>query len=321
MTNKRILGLMVALATSAAAAQTVPTAAGTQIRNTATASFDNPAEPGTRLDVPSNTVVTTVLPKPDFDIEFLGNTPADGEGGPANAGVNEASTTSETTDRRPGQTLVTPYQAVNNGNQSLTIALSADTGDSTATPTVAYYPASADTSGDGTLSATEIAAATPIASVTVPMDNAATTNVDEGIVKFFQVLTVPTTAAVTDTVGASPVGSVVGQGLTVNGIVAGQTLYEDQQVDTAGNVVVDPAQDSPADGTDRQFVAANVTTIDNSVPTDPSNPNNPPTTTIIPPPSANPGNPNGGTPVDPVDPNDPTPSPNDPTAPGYTVPP
>ncbi|MFC6660920.1 hypothetical protein [Deinococcus multiflagellatus] len=133
-----LLALMSALAVGSASA--AGTLSGTTIQNTATASFQDPGNPGTTISSTSNTVSTVVLPKPGFDIVFTGGT--------ADAGTqNDLSTTTVVTSGAvPGQRVVTGYSVVNNGNVALTVNLSADTTGADAGQTVQYF---LDADGNG----------------------------------------------------------------------------------------------------------------------------------------------------------------------------
>jgi hypothetical protein len=209
--NSRLIALMAALAAgSAAAAGTGTTPAGTTISNTATASFTDPTSTTSApASVNSNQVDTLVLPVPAFDITY-DSTDADATKGDDSA-INKIPADYKTADALPGSTQVESYQLINNGNVSgYVVNLAANTTNSPTTlPTsaVTYYAAAADTNTDGVLSPAEIAAATPITSLTVPVDSAATPTLDEGIVKFFQVITVPSDAAAANVFSASPQGS------------------------------------------------------------------------------------------------------------------
>lgn len=248
--NKKFFALAVALALGVAAAEGTP--AGTDIKNTATATYANPADPnGPSLSSTSNEVVTKVLPKPDFDIVFQGNTPTDG--GTQNA---IGTTTSSTPNTTPGSDVDTPYTVLNNGNVPLTVNLAADTTGAASGQTVEYYLASDLT--------------TPITSVTLPVDDPATP-ADEGKVEIVQRIKVPATAAPADVFGASPEGTVAGTGTTStgNGYATGSTNYEEAK----------PEND------DLQFhkvtmFTPGVTTSPN--PNSPTNPTNPDGTTATP---------------------------------------
>ncbi|MFN4249761.1 DUF11 domain-containing protein [Deinococcus sp.] len=204
----KFAALLAALAAGSASAagivSTAGTAAGTIITNTADIVFTPEGAPtGTPpTTVPSNPVTTTVLPVPDFTI-----TPNDNE----NAGPRTAPTYAVPALRaaaKPGDTVVFPYTLTNTGNvPNETYALT-NTPDPTGTvktpENIRFYPVSADTTGgpngtpDGTLSAAEIAAATPITSISGVNQDVA--------VKFFQVYTIPAAATSADKFGADPTG-------------------------------------------------------------------------------------------------------------------
>lgn len=251
--NTKILALMTALAAGAASAATTQTTAGTTISNTASASFTDPANPtNPPITATSNTVNTTVLPKPSFDIVYTDGT-ADSN--------TLASTPVVTTGAVPGQSISTNYSMVNTGNVPLDVVLTANTTGSTAGETVKYYYY--DASKPGGLGAEIPAGST----VTLAADNPATTGVDEGLVKIVQVITLPTDPnqiTPTSVFGASPEGKVAGTAgadplvTPGNGYATGTTNYEENK----------------AVGTDLQFTKVTVyaPAIDN-------NPNNPTTPT------------------------------------------
>lgn len=200
MKAKQAFALMAALALGVAAAEGTP--AGTQITNVAVATFDNPAD-GTQASSSSNTVTTTVLPRPDFDVVYRNLT----DGTTATSPVGEAAgqiPSANVGERTPGQTLVTPYIIQNNGNvngQSVTLAAST-AGSPTALPTenVAYY---VDNNGDGAQDAGDTLISGP---VSVPVDDPATA-ADEGILNIIQVITVPSDAPAGAQYAASPVAT------------------------------------------------------------------------------------------------------------------
>ncbi|GAA5514637.1 hypothetical protein Dcar01_03393 [Deinococcus carri] len=244
--NTKILGLMAALAAGAASAAPTPnttsTVAGTPITNQATASFTDPGTGQPAPEVKSNTVTTTVLPLPGFDIVYDDNT-ADGN--------TLANTPKTVTGATPGQVIKTDYDAVNNGNTPLTVSLRPNTTGSASGLTVRYLDASGNElakNSDGSYS------------LTLPAGNA-------GVVKFTQEITLPANAPANTTYGASPEGSVAGTGTGTgqNGIPTGSTLYEGQTVSN-GAVVTTPAQ-----GTDLQFVK--VTTFQPALTGTPNVPN------------------------------------------------
>lgn len=183
------------IALTAGTAHAAGTAAGTVITNTAEIVFTPEGSTTPNPPVPSNPVTTTVLPVPSFTI--LQND------GSADVTTPDYTRPGQTATARPGDTVVFPYTLTNTGNvpnESYVLTNTPDPSGTVKTPTgVAYYPASADTSGEGTLSAAEIAAATPITSISgVNQDQA---------VKFFQVYTVPTAATNADKYGADPTGT------------------------------------------------------------------------------------------------------------------
>ncbi len=208
--NRKVLVLITALSAGNAFAASTATPSGTMIKNTANANFDivdpNPSNPLINSNASSNEVTTTVLPKPEFDIVFSDGT--------ADSGTQNAigTTTKKYPNTVPGAQIVTSYSAVNSGNVDLTVALAADATGADSSQVVKYYLAAADTNADGTLSASEISAATDISSINLIRDDITTSGTDEGLVKFFQVVTVPTNATSSLTFGASPKGTVVNTG-------------------------------------------------------------------------------------------------------------
>ena len=111
--NAKFISLMVALAAGVAAAapnvspNTTNTAAGASITNQASASFTDPANAGTTLTSDSNTVTTTVLALPSFDVVYDDGT-VDGN--------TLANTPKVITGAVPGQVVTTDYDIVNTGN-------------------------------------------------------------------------------------------------------------------------------------------------------------------------------------------------------------
>lgn len=249
--NAKILGLMAALAAGTAVAAPTPnttsTLAGTAITNVATATFTDPSTGNAATPVSSNTVTTTVLPLPGFDLVYDDGT---------SDGNTLANTPKVVTGAVPGQVISTDYDAVNNGNTALTVILRANTtGGSSSAADVKYLDASGkelpkDGNGNYIL--------------TLPAGSA-------GVVKFTQQITVPANAVAGATYGASPEGFVTGTGLGngQNGIPSGSTLYENQTV--SNNAVVA----TPAQGADLQFVK--VTTFQPNLTAAPNvaNPTNP----------------------------------------------
>ncbi len=233
--NRKILVLMTALSIGTVSAASTATPSGTMIKNTANASYDiidpNPSNPLLNLTSISNEVTTTVLPKPEFDIVFSDGT--------ADSGTQNAigTTTKTYPNTVPGAQIVTSYSAVNSGNVDLTVALAADATGADSSQVVKYYLAAADTNADGTLSASEISVATDISSINLIRDDITTSGTDEGLVKFFQVVTVPTTATPLLTFGASPAGTVVNTGTnfdSTTGLVTGNGYTATGQEQNAG---------------------------------------------------------------------------------------
>lgn len=195
--NPKFLALMAALTVGSAAAEGTPS--GTAITNTATATFTDPTtnQPVTE-PVKSNTVSTTVLPKPDFDIVYRDL--SDGTAATTNplpAGYE--------VQTLPGGEASTAYYVQNNGNvNGYVVQLAPNTAGSPNAPvSVLYYR---DTNNDGIFNALERQAG-PVTSVTVPVDNLATTDRDEGVVSLIQVITVPSNAPAGARYAASPQGT------------------------------------------------------------------------------------------------------------------
>ncbi|NTY00732.1 DUF11 domain-containing protein [Deinococcus sp. JMULE3] len=182
------------IALTAGTAHAAGTAAGTVITNTAEIVF-TPEGGTTPTPVPSNPVTTTVLPVPSFTIVL--------NDGSTDVTTPDYTRPGQTATARPGDTVVFPYTLTNTGNVPNESYVLTNTPDPTAavkTPTgVTYYPASADTNSDGTLSPAEIAAATPITTISG-------VNQDQSV-KFFQVYTLPGTATDADKYGADPTGT------------------------------------------------------------------------------------------------------------------
>ncbi|MFC0618077.1 beta strand repeat-containing protein [Deinococcus budaensis] len=228
--NTKILALMAALAVGSASAAPTPnttsTASGTPITNQASATFTDPGTGQPATEVKSNTVTTTVLPLPGFDIVYDDGTPD---------GNTLATTPKAVTGATPGLIVPTEYAAVNNGNTALTVILRPNvTGGASTAAEVKYLDASGvelpkNSDGNSVL--------------TLPAGTS-------GVVKFTQQLTIPANAPANATYGASPEGFVTGTGLAngQNGIPTGSTLYENQTVQS-GAVVATPGQ-----AADLQFV-------------------------------------------------------------------
>lgn len=192
--NPKFLTLMVALAAGTAAAAGTPS--GTVITNTATATFTDPTTNAAATPVKSNTVSTTVLPKPNFDVVY-----AAGADGTTATGTLPTGYEGQVL---PGGALETAYKVVNLGNvDNYVVKLAANTAGSPSAPSsVKYY---LDANNDGILDATERAAG-PVVQVTVPVDRLETT-LDEGMVSIIQVIEVPANAAAGGRYAASPQGT------------------------------------------------------------------------------------------------------------------
>lgn len=193
--NPKFLTLMVALAAGTAAAAGTPS--GTVITNTATATFTDPTTNAPATTVNSNTVSTTVLPKPDFDIVYVNGT--DGT-----TATTDPLPTGYQGNILPGAVLETAYKVVNLGNvDNYVVQLAANTNGSPSAPTsVKYY---LDANNDGLLGAVERAAG-PVTQVTVRVDKLETQQ-DEGVVSIIQVIEVPANAAAGGKYAASPQGT------------------------------------------------------------------------------------------------------------------
>lgn len=296
----RLLALMAALAVgSAAAAGNTPS--GTVISNTATATFEDPTNPGNQATpVPSNAVTTQVQPKPDFDITYAGAPSSDG---------TTPTTPIASHDKQnviPGATVTTPYVILNNGNvgsntpsgAAYTVTVTPYTGGTTL-PTgtvVQYYVGSTKVYDSGDT-------ANYPGLVSVPADDP-TTVADEGQVSLEQRVLVPGTAASTADFAVSPRGR-------ANVYSAGTIAATDESTG------------------DLQYTRVRLTQpkVDVNEPTkDPGNPANPignvvtpPTTgTGTPDPNYDPGNP--GNPINPVSPPGTPSGTGDPQTPGYLDP-
>ncbi|SEJ44043.1 hypothetical protein SAMN04488058_10837 [Deinococcus reticulitermitis] len=197
--NTKILALMTAMAVGMAGA--VGTPANTQIKNTATASFEDPTGPAgnTTGSQTSNEVTTTVAAKSSFNVTYLGS-----------AANTDSATTGTATDTLPaeykktanqGETVAFKYQVVNTGNDTQTITL-APAGATGAKLVAANDPSVAGFAGNFTTltpaQKTGVDAATALSSVSLAAD---------GVREFWLVYTVPAGSAKASTVGATPVGS------------------------------------------------------------------------------------------------------------------
>lgn len=231
--NTKVLALMTALAAGVAAAQTAPTAnttstpSGTEIQNVATANFTDPSTGTAATPVSSNTVTTTVLPQPSFDIVY-GSAKTDGSGVTTNPANSVSATTPDQAVGMPNQAVTDTYYVVNNGNTPLSVNLSSL---SSGSPTSVTY-----TWTDANGTHTDVASGT----VELPVG---------GVIEITQTTTVPATATPGSLLGATPVGSVTST--TTNGIPSGTTLYENQTV--SGTTISGPAQN-----TDLQYQAITV---------------------------------------------------------------
>ncbi|MCD0156124.1 DUF11 domain-containing protein [Deinococcus sp. 6GRE01] len=188
----KFAALLAALAAGSASA--AGTAAGTVITNTAEIVFTPEGSTTPNPPIPSNPVTTTVLPVPSFTIVI-------NDGSPDRL-TPDYTKPGQTATAKPGDTVVFPYTLTNTGNvPNETYALT-NTPDPTGTvktpENIRFYPVSADTNNDGTLSPAEIAAATPITSISG-------VNQDKEV-KFFQVYTIPAAATSADKFGADPTG-------------------------------------------------------------------------------------------------------------------
>ena len=160
------------------------TTAGTDIKNVATASYDDPtASTATTLTATSNEVKTTVLPVTGFDIVYS-------DGSTDDTSASTVPTSYKTANVVSGGQIINTYTVLNNSNiANYQVNFTADTtGTANAPASVKYYPA-------GT---TDFSAGNEITNVTLPY------NGQKGII---QVITVPTTATAGQTFAASPKGS------------------------------------------------------------------------------------------------------------------
>lgn len=197
------ISLLAALAAGGASAQggtttTAPgttTTAGTKIINTAEIVFT--PENGTETTTPSNPVETTVLPVPSFTI-----TPNDVDGSDVTK-PNYDQTKNTQTVKPCDKNVDFLYTLTNTGNvpkESYTLTNTPDPSGTVKTPeNIRFYAKTADTNNDNVLSAEEIAAATPIKTIS---------NVNPGqSVQFFQVYDIPCAANNNDQYGGDPTGT------------------------------------------------------------------------------------------------------------------
>ena len=196
-----VLSLMVALAAGAAGA--TGTTAGLSIVNTATINFSDDLG-AAQTPVNSNTVSTTVLPVPSFTV-----TPNQTTTGTVAGDAPDYAKPGLTKSAKPGDIVAYPYTLTNTGNvQGESYDLSTGTtasngvggtGTGLVQTSVRYYAVNPDTNADGTVTAAELAALTPITSITGLAK--------DGFVAFYQVYTIPTTATDAQTYGSSPTGT------------------------------------------------------------------------------------------------------------------
>ncbi len=260
--NIKGMALMAALAAGVAGAQTTGTTvvanpngyttAGTGITNTASATFTDPT--GASGTATSNTVTTTVLPLPSFDIVYDSG---EADGSTKNAANSATGSTPDLLENvKPGDTKTDTYDLVNNGNTPLVVHIvPVVTGGVTATYA---FPSgtTVTTNGDGSYD------------VTLPVNS---------IIKFTQSTVVPTTAAAGSYVGASPAGTATAAANPNAGIPAGTTTLQENQT-VSGTTV-----SGPAAGTDLQYQALHIYTA--TLTNNPQTPDgtNPVTTTVTPP--------------------------------------
>lgn len=263
MKVNKFLTMMVAMAVGSAGAIT---AANSTISNTATATYTDPTNPtGPQLTSTSNTVTTTVLPKPSFDIIYASGK-TDGSGTPTDpANSVSANTPDQGGTVAPGATVTDTYKLVNNGNTPLVVTIkpTATAGVARVDYSFANLPTGATVTGDATTGY----------KVTIPADTT---------IAFTQTTVVATTATKDTYVGATPVGTALTTDNTANGVTT--NLSENQTIAPDGTVT------GPATGTDLQYQAIYIANpvIDNT----------PDTTPPTPPAPGTPGGdlPGGGTP-------------------------
>ncbi|GAA0513884.1 hypothetical protein [Deinococcus depolymerans] len=209
MKRTQLIALMAALAAGSASAQTTVspssskgTNAGTVITNTAVATYQDPGNATQNLSSTSNTVSTTVLEKFDFDITYPSGADSD-----ATDTTTSAPASHQRSNVLPGSRVVFPYVAVNNGNATQTITLTSDA--TSGVSNVLYFLTNPDTNNDGVVSDTELAAATAVTSIVLPVagddPNTGAVETNTGIVNFYQVYTAA--GAPGAVVGATPIGT------------------------------------------------------------------------------------------------------------------
>ena len=212
------------------------TLAGTQITNTATATYGD-ATGAAQPEAKSNTVVTTVQEVPSFSVLLNGQNSSGTPGG-------TTFTPAGTISARPGDVVSFRYTLTNTGNVADTYTLQPQTVFGTSAPTnVAYYPASADTNSDGVLTPAEMSASAPITSIaSVAADDPNTTGNDGSTVFFFATYTVPAAATDGQTLGTNPI--VAGAKATT----ADDNNYNQTTVSRNDSGLIGPRDDSNADG-------------------------------------------------------------------------
>ncbi|ANE42766.1 hypothetical protein [Deinococcus puniceus] len=204
-----LLTLMAALAAGSAAAAGTP--AGTPITNIATATFIDPNDGTTPKTSQSNTVTTTVLPKPGFDVNFSGttvdgNTPvAPVAGATGGAGYYPADyVKNNVVPTATGIDVDTKYTLVNTGNSvnpvTLVAVVSANGNGASPLPTVEYY---LDLNGNGLIEPGDTLISGP---VSIPVDDPLTPG-DEGQVQIIQRIKIPVTAPKASEYFVSPQGT------------------------------------------------------------------------------------------------------------------
>ncbi len=249
----KLIAVMAALAAGSALAAG-GTSAGTQISNTATATF-NDATGTAQTPIDSNTVTTTVSAVPTFTI-----TPNDSS---ADLGPHPATPGQSQTNTLPGATVDFPYTVTNTGNTPVQVTLStlySVNGALSTTSGITGVQYFVDTNGNGVLDGTE--GATAVTSVVV-----ANNTTGNATVKLIQRYVVPATGANSANgtkLGADPVGSgtydpagATGTSYTSTVAIAGTTApYLNQDANNFNQVTlsrtdagkVGPNTDADADG-------------------------------------------------------------------------
>lgn len=230
------ISLLAALAAGGASAAN--TTAGTVITNTAEIVFT--PENGTETTTPSNEVKTTVLPVPSFTI-----TPNDISG---TVGTPDYTKPALTDTVKPCDKNVDfLYTLSNTGNvpnESYTLTNTPDPTSAVKTPdNIRFYAKGADIDKNNQLSTEEIAAATPITTIT---------GVNPGQeVQFFQVYDIPCTATNSDKFGGDPTGTRQDNPAFENDVAKDPVDANNSNTSTVSRndgTVVGPKDDSNADG-------------------------------------------------------------------------